>query len=197
MGSLIRNNDVTLPSSRCEHSRPDQATIHDTDKIHAEQYSIFPAGHPCAARTRAEHQYRQGSWDIRLCSIIGLQRVRSQLLSGRGTHIDQLGKHPRPGALFAPSECSGAVVRASGTAEHIFFGVPNLLLGGLVSLRGEVGKQIGSAVFDGDVTTPLGRIGGSKRRQLYDQGSAAVKYTGDTVSDDTRKTYTRAGCASP
>ena len=53
------------------HSRPDQATIHDTDKIHAEQYSIFPAGHPCAARTRAEHQYRQGSLDIRLCSKSG------------------------------------------------------------------------------------------------------------------------------
>ena len=35
-------------------------------------------------------------------------------------------------------------MRASGTAEDIFFGVPNLLLGGLLCLRGEVGKQSGS-----------------------------------------------------
>ena len=75
--------------------------------------------------------------------------------------------------------------------------MPNLLLGGLVCLRGEVGKQSGSAVFDGNVTRRLGQIGGSKRRQLHDQSGAAVRHTRDTVSDDTRKTYTRAGCAAP
>ena len=54
----VSKQRIDLPyRAQVLHSRPDQATIHDTDKIHAEQYSIFLAGHPHAARTRAEHQY--------------------------------------------------------------------------------------------------------------------------------------------